>query len=39
MAAFLGQLDARFGGAQGWLAERGFSPADVRSLRAKLVGG
>jgi protein-tyrosine phosphatase len=39
MAAFLGQLDVRHGGAQGWLAERGFGPADVRSLRAKLVAG
>lgn len=37
MDAFLGQLDARYGGAQGWLAERGFSPSDVSSLRAKLI--
>ena len=39
MAAFLGRLDARYGGARGWLAERGFGPSDVRSLRAKLVAG
>ena len=37
MAAFLGQLDVRHGGAQGWLAERGFGPSDVSSLRAKLI--
>ena len=37
MAAFLEQLDARYGGALGWLGERGFGPSDVRSLRAKLI--
>jgi protein-tyrosine phosphatase len=37
MAAFLGHLDVRHGGAQGWLAERGFGPSDVSSLRAKLI--
>jgi len=37
MAAFLGQLDSRFGGVLGWLAERGFGPSDVSALRAKLV--
>jgi protein-tyrosine phosphatase len=38
MAAFLGQLDLRYGGAAGWLAGQGFGPADVASLRAKLLG-
>jgi protein-tyrosine phosphatase len=37
MAAFLDQLDSRFGGVQGWLGERGFGSSDVRALRAKLV--
>ncbi len=37
MAAFLGQLDARYGGVLGWLAERGFGPGEARALRAKLV--
>ena len=37
MAAFLGQLDVRYGGVLGWLSERGFGPADVGALRAKLV--
>jgi protein-tyrosine phosphatase len=37
MAAFLGQLDVRYGGVLGWLSERGFGPADVSALRAKLV--
>jgi protein-tyrosine phosphatase len=37
MAAFLGQLDARYGGVLRWLSERGFGPADVRALRAKLI--
>ncbi len=38
MAAFLGQLDARHGGAVGWLAEHGFGPQEAGRLRAKLVG-
>jgi protein-tyrosine phosphatase len=37
MAAFLGQLDVRYGGVLRWLSERGFGPADVRALRAKLI--
>jgi protein-tyrosine phosphatase len=37
MAAFLGQLDSRFGGVLGWLGERGFGSSEVRALRAKLV--
>jgi protein-tyrosine phosphatase len=37
MAAFLDALEARFGGAAGWLAGHGFGPADMRRLRAKLV--
>jgi len=37
MAAFLEQLDVRYGGAQGWLAGHGFGPSDVRSLRANLI--
>jgi protein-tyrosine phosphatase len=37
MAALLGQLDVRYGGVLGWLSERGFGPADVGALRAKLV--
>jgi protein-tyrosine phosphatase len=38
MAAFLGQLDAHYGGAAGWLAGHGFGPDDVAALRAKLLG-
>jgi protein tyrosine/serine phosphatase len=38
MAAFLGELDARYGGAAGWLAGHGFGPGDVAALRAKLLG-
>ena len=38
MAAFLDQLDVRYGGATGWLAEQGFGPDDVGALRAKLLG-
>jgi protein-tyrosine phosphatase len=37
MAAFLGVLDARYGGASGWLAGHGFGATDVRRLRAKLL--
>lgn len=36
MAAFLEQMDARHGGAARWLADHGFSPEDLRLLRAKL---
>jgi protein tyrosine/serine phosphatase len=38
MAAFLDQLDVRYGGATGWLAGHGFGPDDVGALRAKLLG-
>ncbi|MGO8884751.1 MAG: tyrosine-protein phosphatase [Streptosporangiaceae bacterium] len=37
MAAFLEQLDARYGGAVAWLAGHGFGDDDVRALRAKLL--
>jgi protein-tyrosine phosphatase len=36
MAAFLEQLDARYGGVTGWLAEHDFSDTDLRLLRARL---
>ena len=36
MAAFLEQMQARYGGAPRWLAGHGFSPEDLRRLRAKL---
>jgi protein tyrosine/serine phosphatase len=36
MAAFLEQMGARHGGAARWLADHGFSPEDLRLLRAKL---
>jgi protein-tyrosine phosphatase len=38
MAAFLEQLHMRYGGVLRWLSGHGFSPADVGSLRAKLLG-
>jgi protein-tyrosine phosphatase len=38
MAAFLDQLNVRYGGAAGWLADHGFGPDDVAALRAKLLG-
>jgi protein-tyrosine phosphatase len=37
MAAFLEQVDARYGGVTGWLAGHGFGLDEVRGLRAKLV--
>ena len=37
MAAFLGQLDERYGGALGWLDGHGFAAGDVGSLRTKLL--
>jgi protein-tyrosine phosphatase len=37
MAAFLDQLDVRYGGVLGWLSEHGFGPGDVRALRAKIL--
>lgn len=36
MAAFLEQVDARYGGVARWLARHGFSDGDLRRLRAKL---
>jgi protein tyrosine/serine phosphatase len=37
MAAFLDQLDARYGGAHQWLAGHGFGAADTAMLRARLL--
>jgi len=37
MAAFLEQVDARYGGVLGWLSGHRFGPGDVRSLRAKML--
>jgi hypothetical protein len=37
MAAFLDQIDARYGGLPQWLSDHGFSQADLASLRAKLL--
>jgi hypothetical protein len=39
MTAFLGQMDARFGGAASWLTANGLSPADLDALRVKLRAG
>jgi protein-tyrosine phosphatase len=39
MAAFLLQMDARYGGVTAWLAAHGFSDADLRALRVKLRAG
>jgi len=39
MAAFLQQMDARYGGVTAWLAAHGFSDADLRALRVKLRAG
>ena len=36
MAAFLEQMDSRYGGVGGWLADNGFTAEDLRLLRAKL---
>ena len=36
MAAFLEQMDARYGGVTRWLNAHGFSVSDLRLLRAKL---
>jgi protein-tyrosine phosphatase len=38
MTAFLDQLDVRYDGAAGWLADHGFGPDEVAALRAKLLG-
>jgi protein-tyrosine phosphatase len=37
MAAFLDQLDARYGGVPGWLAGQGFAATEADLLRAKLL--
>jgi protein-tyrosine phosphatase len=37
MAAFLEQVDARYGGVAGWLADHGFGDDDWHLLRAKLL--
>jgi protein tyrosine/serine phosphatase len=39
MAAFLEQMDARYGGVVSWLTEHGLSAADLDALRVKLRGG
>jgi len=36
MAAFLRQMEVRYGGVPRWLADHGFSAEDLRLLRAKL---
>jgi hypothetical protein len=36
MAAFLEQMDSRYDGVTGWLADHDFGPDDLRLLRAKL---
>jgi protein-tyrosine phosphatase len=36
MAAFLQQMDVRYGGVVRWLADHGFGDDDLRLLRAKL---
>jgi protein-tyrosine phosphatase len=38
MAAFLDQLDVRYGGLPRWLSGHGFGAANVAALRAKLLG-
>jgi protein tyrosine/serine phosphatase len=38
MAAFLDEVDARFGGVLGWLGGHGFGQSDVASLRVKMLG-
>ena len=37
MAAFLDQVDSRYGGVLGWLAGQGFGPEDASELQAKLL--
>src|SRR5206468_7983626 len=39
MAAFLEQMDARFGGIPSWLTYHGLSAADLYALRVKLRAG
>ena len=38
MAAFLEQMDSRYGGVLRWLTDHDFSEDDLRLLRAKLLG-
>jgi hypothetical protein len=38
MAAFLSQMDSRYGGVLAWLDGHGFTADDLRLLRAKLRG-
>lgn len=37
MAAFLDQVDSRYGGVRRWLSGHGFGAADVRMLRSRLL--
>jgi protein-tyrosine phosphatase len=37
MAAFLDQMDSRYGGVRGWLSRHGFRAADTAMLRARLL--
>jgi protein-tyrosine phosphatase len=37
MTAFLEELDGRYGGVLRWLSDHGFAPADLASLRTKLL--
>jgi hypothetical protein len=39
MAAFLEQMDARYGGVASWLTDHGLSVADLNALRVKLRAG
>jgi hypothetical protein len=39
MAAFLEQMDARYGGVASWLTDHGLSDADLAALRVKLRAG
>jgi len=37
MTAFLEEVDGRYGGVLRWLSDHGFAPADLASLRTKLL--
>ena len=39
MAAFLEQMDARYGGVASWLTDHDLSAADLAALRVKLRAG
>lgn len=39
MAAFLEQVDVRFGGVHSWLSGHGFDGSETEALRAKLLAG